>query len=327
MQYPPPRNFSLSAAHTINMNKEIIKTNAVIIGAGPAGITAAIYAARAGLHPIVLEKGVVGGQVAQSSIVENYPGYMSITGGSLASRLRSHAEALDVTIDEFDAIERAELNGKVKKIITESKEYHPKAVIIATGAAPKPLLVKNEARFHGNGVHYCALCDATAYKGKTVGVVGGGSAAVEEALYLSEIAEKVLLIRRKSTFHAEKAILKRAESTPNIEILYNTDLLDVDGGDKLEYALVTDTLTREERKLPLSAVFAYIGSVPRTELLRGSVELDRWGYISAGEDMKTNIDGVFAAGDVRAKRYRQIVTAVSDGAVAALNAEKYIRRS
>ncbi len=307
------------------MNKEIIKTNTVIIGAGPAGITAAIYAARAGLHPIVLEKGVVGGQITQSSIVENYPGYMSITGAELASRLRSHADALGVTIDEFDTIERAELDGNVKKIITESREYHPKAVIIATGAAPKPLLVKNEARFHGKGVHYCALCDASAYKGRTVGVVGGGSAAVEEALYLSNIAERVLLIRRKSSFHAERAILKRAENTPNIEILYNTDLLDVGGGDSLEYALVTDVLTRKERKLPLSAVFAYIGSVPRTELLRGCVELDRWGYISAGEDMKTNIDGVFAAGDVRTKRYRQIVTAVSDGAVAALNAEKYIR--
>ncbi len=306
------------------MEKKIIKTKLVIIGAGPAGISAAIYAARAGLSPVVLENSIVGGQIAQSSIVENYPGCMSISGAELSGRLRSHAEALGVKIEEFDTIERAELNGEVKKIITESRIYEPTAVIIATGAAPKPLLVRNEARFHGKGVHYCALCDATAYKGKTVGVVGGGSAAVEEALYLSGIAEKVVMIRRKSSFHAEKAIMKRAENTPNIELLYNTDLLDVGGGDFLEYALVTDVLTHKERKLPLSAVFAYIGSVPRTELLRGCVDLDPKGYIAADEDMRTNIDGVFAAGDVRTKRYRQIVTAVSDGAVAALNAEKYI---
>ncbi len=306
------------------MNKKITETNVVIIGAGPAGITSAIYAARAGLDPIVLENGVVGGQVAQSSIVENYPGCMSITGTSLAQRFRSHAEALGVAINEFDPIERIELAGEVKKIITESMIYLPKAVIIATGASHKPLLIKNEARFRGKGVHYCALCDASAYKGMTVGVVGGGSAAVEEALYLSQIAEKVLLIRRKSSFHAERAILKKAEATPNIEILYNTDLIDVGGDEKLEYALVTDVITRREYTVPLSAVFAYIGSVPRTELLRGCIDLDPRGYIKAGEDTATNIPGVFAAGDVRTKQYRQIVTAVSDGAVAALNAEKYI---
>lgn len=309
------------------MEKKIIKTKLVIVGAGPAGITASIYAARAGLDPVVLEKGLVGGQVALSSIVENYPGYMSITGTGLSERLRAHAQALGVQIDEFDVIERTELSNGEKRIITESRIYEPTAVIVATGAVPKPLLVRNESRFRGKGVHYCALCDAPAYKGKTVGVVGGGSAAVEEALYLSNIAEKVVMIRRKSSFHAEKAILKRAESTPNIEILYNTDLADVGGsGDFLEYAVVADTLTHEEREIPLSAVFAYIGSVPRTELLRGSLELDPSGYIAADEDMKTSVEGVFAAGDVRTKRYRQIVTAVSDGAVAALNAEKYIRQ-
>lgn len=306
------------------MEKEVFKTKVIIVGAGPAGITAAIYAARAGLEPIVLENGVVGGQITQSSVVENYPGYVSVSGAELAGQLRSHAEALGVVIDEFDPIERAELDGTAKKIITESRIYEPAAVILATGASPKPLLIRNEARFRGNGVHYCALCDAGAYRGKTVGVVGGGSTAIEEALYLSNIAEKVIVIRRKSSFHAEKAILRRAENTPNIELLYNTDLLDVGGEKHLEYALVTDVLTGETRELPLSAVFAYIGGAPRTELLRGQVALDKWGYIIAGEDMKTSAEGVFAAGDVRAKRYRQIVTAVSDGAVAALNAEKYI---
>lgn len=317
------------------MEKKIIEKKLVIVGAGPAGLTAAIYAARAGLDPLVLEKGLVGGQVAVSSIVENYPGYASISGAELSAKMRDHAQSLDVEIDEFDEIERAELSDSAKRIITESKIYEPTAVIIATGAVPKPLLVRNEARFRGKGIHYCALCDGAAYKGKTVGVVGGGSAAVEEALYLSNIAEKVIMIRRKSSFHAEKAILERAERTPNIEILYNTDLIDVgnsadknnvsnDGGDFLDYALVSDTRTLEERKISLSAVFTYIGSAPRTELLRGSIELDKYGYIEAGDDMRTSVEGVFAAGDVRTKKYRQIVTAVSDGAIAALSAEKYI---
>lgn len=312
------------------MEKKIIEKKLIIIGAGPAGLAASIYAARAGLEPLVLEKGIVGGQVAVSSIVENYPGFASISGAELSAKMREHALSLNVEIDEFDEIERAELSDSSKRIITESSIYEPIAVIIATGAVPKPLLVRNEARFRGKGIHYCALCDGAAYKGRTVGVVGGGSAAVEEALYLSNIAERVIMIRRKSSFHAEKAILERAERTPNIEILYNTDLVDVgnlgssDGGDFLEYALVADTRTLEERKIPLSAVFTYIGSAPRTELLRGSVELDRYGYIEAGDDMRTSVEGVFAAGDVRTKKYRQIVTAVSDGAVAALSAEKYI---
>ena len=317
-------DFFRFGTHNMVMEKKIIKTNLVIIGAGPAGLTAAIYAARAGLSPVVLEKGIVGGQIVQSSIVENYPGYTSVTGSELAEKLRSHAESSGVKIDEFDLIERAELTGQVKQIVTESRIYEPLAVIFATGATPKPLLVRNEARFRGKGIHYCALCDATAYKGKTVGIVGGGNSALEEALYLSKVAEKVVVIRRKNSFHGENEVIKQVENTPNIEVLYNTDLVDVGGDDFLEYAVVTDVVTNEERKIQLSAIFAYIGRAPRTELLKGAAQLDVHGYIVADEDMKTSIDGVFAAGDVRAKHYRQIVTAVSDGAIAALSAEKYI---
>lgn len=303
------------------MEKKIVKTKLVIIGAGPAGITAAIYAARAGISPVVLEKGVVGGQVSQSSLVENYPGYISISGAALAGKFREHLSALGTEIDEFDLIERVELSDDSRKIFTESKIYEAAAVIIAAGASPKLLPVKSEAEFRGRGVHYCALCDGSAYKGKVVGVVGGGSAALEEALYLSEIAERVIIIRRKNSFHAENSILKRVESTSNIEIMYNTDLVDVGGENALEYALVCDTGDKKTvRRLPLSAVFGYIGSVPQMDFLEGSVKLNDRGYIITDENLQTNIKGVFAAGDVREKRYRQIVTAVSDGAVAALNA-------
>ena len=307
--------------HNICMEKKIVKTKLVIIGAGPAGIAAAIYAARGGIAPVILENGVVGGQVAGSSIVENYPGYVSISGADLAGKFREHLSALGTEIDEFDPIERAELSDDSRKIFTESKIYEAAAVIIAAGASPKLLPVKSEAEFRGRGVHYCALCDGSAYKGKVVGVVGGGSAALEEALYLSEIAERVIIIRRKSSFHAENSILKRVESKSNIEIMYNTDLVDVGGGTALEYALVCDIGDEKNvRRLPLSAVFGYIGSVPQTDFLEGSVKLNDSGYIITDENLQTNINGVFAAGDVREKRYRQIVTAVSDGAIAALNA-------
>lgn len=307
------------------MEKKIVKTDLVIIGAGPAGMTAAIYAARAGLSPVVLEKGVVGGQVAGSSLVENYPSYVSITGAALAEKFREQVSSLGVEIDEFDLIERTELSDESRKIYTESKIYEAAAVIIASGASPKLLPIKNEAEFHGRGIHYCALCDGSAYKGRTVGVVGGGSAALEEALYLSKTAERVIIIRRKNAFHGENAVLKKVENTKNIEIMYNTDLVGVGGENALEYALVCSSEGgRDMRRLPLSAVFAYIGSVPQTDFLGNCIKLSNYGYIVTDEDLRTNIEGVFAAGDVREKRYRQIVTAVSDGAVAALNAEKYI---
>lgn len=292
-------------------------------------MSAAIYAVRAGLAPVILENGVVGGQVSQSSVVENYPGFIKISGSDLAGNFRKHLSALGTEIDEFDPIESVDFSGDIKRITTESRIYEPKAVIIASGAFPKPLPTENAEKFTGRGIHYCALCDGSAYKGKVVGVVGGGSAAVEEALYLSNIAERVIMIRRKDSFHAEKALVERAEAASNIEIRYNTDLVDVGGGNMLEYAVVKDLSVSgaedKTERIPLSAVFAYIGTEPRTELFRGSIRLDAGGYIPADEDMRTSVDGVFAAGDVRAKRYRQIVTAVSDGAIAALNAEKYIR--
>lgn len=303
------------------MKKKTVKTKLVIIGAGPAGMTAAIYAARAGIVPVILENGIVGGQIAGSSLVENYPGFVSITGAELAEKFREQLSSLGVEIDEFDPVTGTELSDSERKIITESKIYEADSVLIAAGASPKPLPIENEAKFRGKGIHYCALCDGSAYKGRTVGVVGGGSAALEEALYLSKIAERVIIIRRSDSFHAENTLLKRIGTVPNIEIMYNTDLIDVGGEKALEYALIrgTDRSAEKAEKLPLSAVFGYIGSKPATEFLRGSVKLNEQGYIVTDENLQTSVSGVFAAGDVREKRYRQIVTAVADGAEAALN--------
>ncbi|MCM1330540.1 MAG: FAD-dependent oxidoreductase [Ruminococcus sp.] len=307
------------------MENKIVNTKLAIIGAGPAGMTAALYAARAGLSPVIFENGVVGGQIANSSTVENYPGYEKISGAELAEKFRGQLSALGVEIEEFDPVVGTDFSGGEKKIITENKIYRAEAVIIAAGASPKKLPVENEEKFRGKGVHYCALCDGSAYRGKTVGVVGGGSAALEEALYLSQIAERVVIIRRKNYFHAEKAVLKRVESTPGIEIMYNADLVDVGGGETVEYALIRGG-GGEVRKIPLSAVFGYIGSTPSTGLFRDSIGLNGQGYIITDENLQTNVKGVFAAGDVREKRYRQIVTAVSDGAIAALNAANFIQK-
>ncbi len=314
--------------YNIFMEKKIVKTKLVIIGAGPAGVASAVYAARAGIAPVIIENGVVGGQAAVSSVIENYPGYVSITGAELAEKFREQLSALGVDIEEFDPIERTELSDSSKKIFTESKIYEAEAVIIAAGASPKKLPIESEEKFRGRGVHYCAVCDGSAYRGRTVGVVGGGSAALEEALYLSKIAERVIIIRRKNSFHAENAVLKRVEGAPNIEIMYNTELADVGGKNALEYALIhgADEPAEKAEKLPLSAVFGYIGSVPATELFGDFIKLNEQGYIVADKNLQTNIKGVFAAGDVREKRYRQIVTAVSDGAEAALNAVNFIQK-
>ncbi len=308
------------------MEKQILRPDVFIIGAGPAGITAAIYAVRAGLSAVISENAVPGGQISRSSTVENYPGFESISGAELAGRFRRHLYSLGTEIDEFDPILRTEFSDGVKRIFTENHIYEPETVIIASGASPKKLPLESAAKFEGKGVHYCALCDGQAYKGRTVGVVGGGSAAAEEALYLSGIAEKVFVIRRKDYFRAERYLVEKMENTSNIEILYNTDLTDLKGEDFLECAEVRDISSENGKKydIPLSAVFVCIGSEPGTELLRDNIDLDEYGYIITDEDMKTNISGVFAAGDVRKKHFRQIVNAVSDGAAAALSAEKYI---
>lgn len=306
------------------MEKRVIENDLVIIGAGIAGLTAAIYAKRGGLDLILLEKGVVGGQMAQSSIVENYPGFGSVTGAELAGKVRAQAASAGVTLDEFDLINETTLSDAAKTVETESSVYRPKAVIVATGTTPKPLPVPNAERLRGKGVHYCAICDGNAYKGKTVGVVGGGASALEEALYLAGIAEKVIIIRRGTGFSAEKTLSDKVSAAPNIEILLGADLLDVNGANALESITVAMSGGEEKREIQLSAVFTYIGSSPQTEFLNGALNLDEQGHIITGDGMETNITGVFAAGDVRQKKYRQIVTAASDGAIAALSAKKYI---
>lgn len=306
------------------MSKDIKNIDLIIIGAGPAGLTASIYASRAKLNSLLLEEAIIGGQVRNSYSIENYPGFKKTSGIELSDLMYEQALSLGANIDEFDMIEKVQLTNDEKIIETNSYIYNTKAVIIATGAEPKKLPIPNEQKYSGKGVHYCAVCDGAMYEGKIVGVVGGGNSALEEAVFLSRFAKKVLIIRRHDYFNGEKKLLDEVEANPKIEIMYNWDLVDVDGDNFMTSAKIKNTKTEEEKEIELDAVFGYIGTEPKTSLFKDYIELSKSGYIITDEDMRTKIKGVYAAGDVRDKKYRQITTAVSDGTIAALDAEKYI---
>ena len=306
-------------------NKEVKELDLVILGAGPAGLTASIYASRAKLNMILLENAFIGGQVRNSYVIENYPGFKSIDGASLADKMQEQAEHCGAVIDEFDPVISVNFSKDEKIVETESYIYKPKAVILATGATPKKLPVATEEKFSGKGIHYCAVCDGAMYSDKIVSVVGGGNAALEEAVFLSRFAKKVYIIRRYDYFRSERAVLEDAESNDKIEILYNKDLVAVEGNDFVEKVIVKDTLTGEETEMQMDAVFGYIGTEPKTAEFKQYINLNEAGYIITNELMETNVPGVFAAGDVRDKVYRQITTAVSDGTIAALEAERYIK--
>lgn len=306
------------------MGKELKNLDLLIIGGGPAGLTAAIYSARAKLSMVMLENALVGGQVRNSYTIENYPGFKTIEGGALADIMAEQAKELGAIIDDSDSIISAELSNEEKIIETEKYIYKPKALIIATGATPRKLPIPSEDKFSGRGVHYCAVCDGAVYEGSVLGVVGGGNSALEEALFLTRFASKVIMIRRYDYFKGEKATLEEVLNNPKIEVMYNWDLEDVSGDKFVNKAIIKNTLNGEIKEIELDAVFGYIGTEPKTQLFKESIKLSSSGYIPTDENMQTNIKGVYAAGDVREKQFRQITTAVSDGTIAALAAEKFI---
>ena len=306
------------------MSKEIKELDLIIIGGGPAGLTAAIYAGRAKLDVLLLENKILGGQVRNSFTIENYPGFKSVQGSRLADLMQEQAAEFGAVIDEFDLIEKIYLSDDEKIIKTEMYIYKPKAVIIATGAVPKKLPIKGENEFQGKGIHYCAVCDGAMYEGKNIAVVGGGNAALEEALFLTRFAEKVYLIRRYDYFRAEKSAIEEVYNNPKIEVLLNEDLIEAKGDDFLKKVVLKNTVSNEISELEVEAVFGYIGTEPKTSDVKEYLKVTEQGYIITDEDMQTNIKGVYAAGDVRDKKYRQITTAVSDATIALLNAEKYI---
>lgn len=299
-------------------------TDVIIIGGGAAGLTAAIYCGRAGLKTVLCESEFSGGKIISVNSIENYPGFSSVKGFELAEKIKEQALNSGVKIKEFLKTEKVNLSGKVKSIYTDSTVFEAKCVIIATGSSEVLLDVKNEEKFHGKGVHYCAECDGFLYKNKTVAVTGGGNSAVSAAIYLSGSASKVIMVRRKDSFHCEKILLDRLKKISNIQILYNWNITDLLGDSKLIGIEVQNTKNNTRGIISADGVFAFNGCRPATELFRDVINLDGEGYILTDENMCTNIPGVFAAGDVRSKLCRQITTAAADGTAAAYSAEKFI---
>lgn len=306
------------------MAKKKIRKDLIIIGSGMAGLTAALYAGRMKLDVLVLENGIVGGQIVNSVRVENYPGVPDVEGSALMAALQEQAESFGAVVDEFDAIQHTQLQTEHKLIETDSAVYEVPAVIIAAGMKHRPLPLAEAARYEGRGIHYCELCDGHQYQGKTIAVAGGGNSAAGAAIFLSKYAQKLYVIHR-SQLRADKVAQKRLYELPNAEILLNTEITGLYGGEILEKAELWNKETDERYSLPLDAVFVNIGSTPNDEVFKGQVAADSYGHIIAGEDCRTDVAGVFAAGDIRTKEIRQLTTAAADGTTAALLADKYIR--
>ncbi|AFM27016.1 thioredoxin-disulfide reductase [Desulfomonile tiedjei] len=296
----------------------------IIVGAGPAGLTAAIYAGRSKLKTLLVEKLAVGGQAATTDEIENYPGFATgISGSALSEAMAKQASRFGV---EKVATKAQGLfsNETLWVLRTEKCEYAAHAVIIASGAYPKALQCPGELEFRGRGVSYCATCDAAFYEGASLLVVGGGDAAVEEAVYLTKFADKVTLVHRRDSLRATGIVQERALANPKLQIMWNTVVEEIRGSSAVETTLLRNVVSGETQVVPVDGVFIYVGLTPNSEWLGGTVETDVEGYIPTDEHMCTNMKGVYAVGDVRRKLLRQVVTAAADGAIAAFHAEKYI---
>ena len=295
----------------------------IVLGGGPGGYTAALYAARAGMDVLVLERLSPGGQMALTSEIDNYPGFpQGVDGFELGMKFQEQSERFGA-VTEYAEVRALDLQAVPKHIHTSDGDYFAKTLVIATGAGPRKLGLQNEERLTGRGVHYCGHCDGMFYRGKTVALVGGGNSAVAEALFLSRMAEKVILIHRRDSLRATKLYHEALRKLPNLEIRYDSAVTELLGQDRLSGIRVRNLKNGGEEILDVSALFVSIGRTPNTKLVEGQLELEN-GYIPADESTKTAIPGVYAVGDLRTKALRQIITAAADGANAANSAEEYL---
>ena len=298
----------------------------IIIGGGPAGYTAALYAARAGLDALLIERLSAGGQMALTPEVDNYPGFdMGIDGFTLAEKMKNQAERFGAKTVNGE-VTGFDFNTDSKIVNTAGKSYFARTVVLAMGANPRELGLENEGDLIGRGVAYCASCDGMFYRGKTVVVVGGGNTAVEDALLLSRIAKQVILVHRRDKLRADKIYCNELKRTENVEIRFDSRVVELIHDDKINAVRIKNVNTDAIDVINCDGVFISIGRKPATDVLAGKIALDESGYVIAGEDTKTSIDGVFAIGDIRTKDVRQIVTAVADGATAVHFAEEYLLR-
>lgn len=308
------------------IEKEVIEADVLVLGGGPAGLTSAIYTSRSRLRTIVIEEGIAGGQAATTYHIANYPGTPgTISGRSLMENMISQAKSFGTEIHDLKEVFSIKLGDKVKEIITEDTIYRAPVVIVATGAESRRLPAEGEADFRGNGVHYCATCDGAMYQdAENVIVVGGGNSAVEEAVFLTKFAKHVTIIHQFDHFQASKTAQEEAAANDKIRVIWDSEVRTLMGEKHLSGVKIENVKTHEESAVEANGVFVYIGMQPRTQLLKDQLKINDWGYIEADGEMRTNIDGVFVAGDVRSKTVRQVATAVGDGAVAAVNVERYL---
>jgi len=297
----------------------------IIVGSGPAGLAAAIYAGRAELDTIIIEKAPMsGGQIINTYEVDNYPGIPGVSGFDLGTKFREHCDQLNMNFITGEVV-KFEVEDSIKKVTLEDgTSYYSKTVIIAAGAKPRKLMVEGEDRLSGLGVSYCATCDGAFFRNKITAVVGGGDVAVEDAIFLARLCKKVYVIHRRDEFRAAKSYISKLTSLENVEILWNTVVEKILGQEQVSQIEIKNVKTEESKTLDVDGIFIAVGNIPTSEVYKGIINMDNAGYIIAGEDCKTNIPGVFAAGDIRTKELRQIITAASDGANAITAVEKYL---
>lgn len=298
----------------------------IIIGAGSAGLTASIYAVRSGLKTLVLDEKLAGGTISDAPKVENYPGFTEISGRELSEKMISQCKNFGVIIRELEPVEKLQLDGETKIVITSNTTYQAKAVILATGSHHKLLGVKGEKELQGRGVSYCGICDGPFFKGKTVAVVGGGNSACITSLYLSGIAKQVIMIHRRNIFRAEHRLVLDVTSKDNVDVFWNTEVEEIQGDRQVKIVVLKNSVTNEKMEVAVDAVFVQIGEVPNSVIAKGSgVKTDAAGYVKINERQETNLVGVYAAGDVTTHPIKQVGTAVGQGITAALQAYNYIQ--
>ncbi len=303
---------------------QIYDFDVVILGGGPAGLSAAIYASRGAVSTALIDISMMGGQPSNYLELENYPGFPIIGGYDLMEKFEEHADKFGVQKFPMQEIEKIDLTSEPKIILTKEGEFRAKSVIIACGASPMKLGVPGEKEFVGRGVSYCAVCDGAFYKNKVVAVVGGGNAAVEEAMYLTKFADKVYVIHRRNELRADKIVQERAFKNEKVEFIWDSVVKEIQGDDLVHTAVLENVKTGERTNLSVNGVFPYIGMVPNVSDITGQIEQDAGGFILTDETMKTSVEGVYAVGDIRKTPLRQVITAAADGAIGAVYAVKYL---
>jgi len=324
-----PTNAELAAKLGISPKAKREFYDLLVVGGGPAGLTVALYAAREGIETLVIERSGVGGQAGLTERVENYPGFSRGVGGAeLADEMRAQVERFGVEILPAQAVTGIEVEGDYKVVRTETEdEYCSRALLLATGARYRRLNVPGEEDFIGAGIHFCATCDGPFYKGQDMVVVGGGNSGIEEGLFLTKFANQVTVLERNDRLRASQILQEKAASHPQMEVRLNKTVEEFKGNGKLSSVVIKDSITEETEELTPAAVFIFIGLDPNTDFLRGVVDLDQWGAIKTSATLETNLEGVFAAGDVRAGSTKQVASAVGEGATAALMIRQYLEKT